>query len=54
MSSGKNAAMRQVREDVISRVIGRFMYQKRGVLQEIPEDEVHKKVNLAFQKHLSN
>mmetsp|Transcript_31939 Transcript_31939/g.48168 ORF Transcript_31939/g.48168 Transcript_31939/m.48168 type:complete len:287 (-) Transcript_31939:38-898(-) len=58
MSSGKKAAMRQVREHVISRVIGRFMYQNRGVLQEIPEDELHKKVNLAFhafsQKRSSN
>jgi hypothetical protein len=47
---GKYAALQQVRENVISRVNGRFMYDKDGALQEIPEKELRTKINSALHR----
>jgi len=48
MSTGKLKAMKQVREAVISSVNGRFMYEKNGALQVIPENELIRKIRDSF------
>ena len=48
--NGKHRALKAVRENVISCVTGRFMHEKNGALQEIPEKELNKKINQAFEK----
>ncbi len=40
----KNEAWKAVRENVISRVNGRFMYDKNGALQVIPQKELGRKI----------
>ena len=48
--TSKNAALKAVRENVISSVTGRFMHEKNGALQVIPEKELHKKIKNACDR----
>ncbi len=48
MITGKLEAMKQVRENVISSVNGRFMYEKNGALQEVPKKKLNQKMMAAF------
>ena len=50
MPKGKHAALKAVRENVISSVTGRFMYEKNGALRVIPEKELHKKIRSAINR----